>query len=168
MTTPYTTADLYVASDDVDAVGVTLNTVLAKIVETFELAGVELPERRYIWWGATAHDCDQVTVSVLQLYLGTPGDPAAAPQRCDAPRTLVLSCQIVRKVPLGQGGRVPYPSALSSSSYAEERARDAWILLEAGLKACDEWGVGAIADVNPTDPSGEYQAVALNLTLPVV
>lgn len=168
MTTPYTVDDLYISQDDVDALPNTLHTVLAKIVETFELAGVSLPERRYIWWGGTAHDCDQVTVSVIQFYLGAPGDPAIAPQRCDGPRTLVLSCQVVRKLPLPTGSRVTYPSAAASSSYAEQRGRDAWLLLEAGLKQCDIWGVGAIADVNPTEPQGEYQAVSLNLTLPVV
>lgn len=159
--------DINVLPEDVESVGETLETVLARIVATFDAAHIDLPERQFIYWGNTVHDCEQLSVSLVQMYLGAPGSPAAAPQPCHGPRSMVLSCQIVRCVPTPPSG-AKAPSASDLTKYSLRRAKDAYVLLEAGIKTCDVWGVGAIADVNPTNATGGFQAVVLNLTLAIV
>lgn len=137
-----------------------MNDVLETVVSVFEQAGVALPTRRYTAFGPTAHDCEQVTVSFQQLYLGPPGDEASTPQKCDSPRTAVLLIEIVRCVPTMT--RTSAPSQLDLQTYADSRAIDAWMLMEAGMQASPDW-LGVLADVAPGEPSGAYQAVSMNL-----
>lgn len=153
-------------TDDVDSLGDLMSHVLDNVVGVFEQAGIELPERRYIAYGGVAHDCEQVTVSFIQMYLGPPGDQAAQPQRCDAPRTAVLALQIARCLP-ASGPRGSAPIADSISEHALSQSRDAWLLMEAGATSVDAWGLGVLADVAVTEPQGGYQAVVLNLILAV-
>lgn len=46
------------------------------------------------------------------------------------------------------------------------QARDAWLLMDAATGAVDDF-LGVLADVSPTNPSGGFQAVALNLIVAV-
>lgn len=141
------------------------NGVLDSVVSVFEQAGVTLPERRYIATGETAHDCEQVTVSLQQLYLGPPGDQSETPQRCEAPRTAVLLVEIVRCIP--QPGRNGAPDVAALQATAEQQMIDAYMLLEAGATAADKWGLGAMADVTPGQPQGQMQAISMNLIVAV-
>lgn len=142
-----------------------MDGVLEAVLSVFEQAGVTLPARSYIAVGQPPHDCEQVTVSFQQLYLGPPGDEATAPQRCEAPRTAVLLVEIVRCTP--QSGRTAGPSVESLSAYGGERAIDAYLLLEAGAKAADQWGLGTMADVSPGNDGGAMQAISMNLIVAV-
>ena len=59
-----------------------LDAVLAKVVATYEEYNIDLPSRRFWLMGEPAIDCEQLSVSFIQMYLGLPGDQASQPQRC--------------------------------------------------------------------------------------
>jgi hypothetical protein len=100
------------------------------------------------------------------MYLGPPGDQAAQPQRCDSPRTAVLAVQVARCLP-SSGPRGAPPSPDDITAHSRVQARDAWLLMEAGVSQVDAWGLGTLADVGTTEPQGAYQAVVLNLIVAV-
>lgn len=146
--------------------------LLEKIMNTvetiFEQASVALPTRRYLYAGdrgETAHDCEQVTVSMAQVYSGPPGVQAALPSRCNDPRTAVIFVEIVRCIPdklitRGSAARAPLAEDLTMSAKAQ--AVDAWLLMDAGLTVGDDF-LGSIATVSAGSPSGGYQAIVLEL-----
>ncbi len=137
--------------------------VLDKIVDVFEQADVSLPDRRFLHVGATAHDCSQVSVSFMQMYAGMPGGRVNEPQKCNAPRTAVLTIQIVRKIAMPEGRATP-PTADNLTMHTHEKTQDAWLLMDASMTAVEDY-IGVLADVTVTPPQGEYQAVSLNLSV---
>ena len=50
-----------------------LDAVLAKVVATYEEYHIDLPSRRFWTMGEPAIDCEQLSVSFIQMYLGLPG-----------------------------------------------------------------------------------------------
>ena len=72
-----------------------LNTFMQRIVDTaveiFTEYGVDLPSKRYWTAGTAVIDCEQLVVSLVQLYLGAPGDQADAPQAARVRCTTRLS-----------------------------------------------------------------------------
>lgn len=148
---------------------VTLMTrVLDSVVNIYASTGVALPDRRYWLLGTPVVDCEQVTVSFIQGYVGPPGDEASLPQHCDAPRTAVLQVQVHRCVPVANAkGRAPTPKAISDAS--EALAIDLFLLLESAA-SLESWdmgggpGLGVIATVEATEPQGGFQGAVLNLT----
>ena len=85
-----------------------LDAVLAKVVATYEEYNIDLPSRRFWTMGEPAIDCEQLSVSFIQMYLGLPGDQASQPQRCTQPRTAVLSIAVSRQIPVvGNNGNAP-------------------------------------------------------------
>ena|ERR1044072_3462096 len=150
---------------DVEAVFTLMQQLLDDIVYHFAENDVDLPGRQYVTVGQTAHDCEQLTVGFIQMYLGTPGDRIEVPQNCQAPRSIVLTVQLVRKVALPQGRTTP-PDPEEITELTKQKTGDAWLLMDAVQKnACDTFGV--IADVSVTNPQGEYQAVQLNVSVGV-
>ncbi len=77
-----------------------MEQVLDTIVETFETAGVDLPDRRYITFATPASDCAQLTVALQQLYLGPPGLPAQEATPCTSPTTATIRVEVLRPVPI--------------------------------------------------------------------
>lgn len=153
---------------DVDSIARVLVTTLDAIVLTFERANVDLPARRYVHFGGTAADCEQLTVQLDQTYLGTPGGDPNALQRCNGPRTCAMSVQLWRTAPsLGAKGQPP--SALSLSEAAVSSSRDAWLLLDS-LNQIDVdagWGTGVIAEVSALPPQGNFRGLTMSLVVPV-
>jgi hypothetical protein len=137
--------------------------VLDIVVQTFGQAGVTLPERQYITSGGTAHDCEQVTVSFQQMYLGPPGDQAAEPQRCDGPRSASVLVEVVRCIP-SVNSRTGVPDPQAQANFAVQQLVDAWMLLEAGTLMTV---YGILGDVTAGEPQGSYQAMSLTLTMMV-
>ena len=156
------TIGLSYVSEGIETLKDHLHTVLQGVVETFGQAEVELPERRYVTMGRASHDCEQVTVSFQQLYLGLPGDQATQPLPCDSPRSAAVLVEIVRCLPTANT-RSGIPAAAELSSTADKQAIDAWLLLESGL-SLENWS-GVLADVAVTEPQGGYQAVVMTLTM---
>lgn len=147
-----------------------LDRALEKVEAVFQSYNVPLPERRYWTIGSPAIDCEQLVVSFVQAYLGTPGDEASTPQRCQQPRSAVISISVAREVPtVGQGGRPPSGQTIEQASYIS--AVDAWVLLES-LNQFDQWdevgsGMGVIATVEGTTPAGGFQVTTMQLTMVV-
>ncbi len=147
-----------------------LDGVVERVENTFQSYNVNLPNRRYWTLGQPVIDCDQLVVSFIQMYLGAPGDEASTPQRCNVPRSAVLSISIAREVPtVGVNGRPPSPERIQDA--AAQSAIDAWVLMES-VRQFDMWdgtgfGLGVIATVDVTPPEGGFQAVNMQLTLSV-
>lgn len=145
-----------------------LDEILKRVGAAFDQAGVPLPERRYWTLSQPAADCEQVTVSFVQAYLGPPGDEAMRPQNCNSPRSAAVDVQIVRCIPtVGSRGRAPEPKAIQSAS--EQLAVDAYLLLDIAADL-DTWdpvgapGIGVIATLDANEPQGGFQGVTLHLT----
>lgn len=135
--------------------------ILDAVVAAFGQQGVALPDRRYLHIGQAAHDCEQLVVSFEQMYIGTPGDQAQLPQKCDAPWSVVFSVQLVRCVPgVGRAGAAPTEADLTTN--AVTMMQDAAILFDAGLHAVDDWN-GILSDITVTDPQGKMQAIVMSV-----
>lgn len=147
-----------------------MDGILERVEAVFQSYNVELPQRRYWTIGQPAIDCEQVVVSFIQMYLGAPGDEATTPQRCNMPRSAVVTISIARAVPIvGPNGRPPSPEKIQQA--ASVSTIDAWVLMDA-VRLFDQWdgsgyGAGVIATVDITPPEGGFQTVNMNLTLAV-
>lgn len=150
-----------------------LDVILDRIVGGFESYGVGLPERRYWLIGQPVHDCEQVTVSFTQAYIGPPGDQASEPQNCNQPRTAQLSIEVVRCVPTFNSTKNRIPEASKIQESAKKQVVDAWVLLDIA-SSLDTWdndlpgrGLGVIATVEVGQASGGFQATVLQLTVAI-
>lgn len=147
-----------------------MDAILQGIEEAFGYYDIELPSLRYKTLGGVVHDCEQVTVSLIQAYLGPPGDQASGPQPCFGPRTGVFQIELVRCFDDGsttnvRSGKGTAPDATTISSYADSRAEDIWAFLDVPQFVPDY--NAAIADVSVTDPQGKFQAVVMNLVIQI-
>jgi hypothetical protein len=147
-----------------------MDQILEKVTSVLTSYGVPLPARCYWTMGNPAIDCEQLVVSFIQMYLGTPGDQASTPQRCHMPRTAVLAISIAREVPVvGMNGRPPSAEKIEAGSALS--AIDAWVLMES-MKQFDPWdegipGMGVIATVDAPTVEGGFQLVNLQLSVVV-
>jgi hypothetical protein len=158
-----------VSSDALNIVTL-LDGVLSRTVSTFESYSVPIPARRYYTVGQTAVDCEQLTVTLLQAYLGAPGDQASTPQRCNVPRSAVVLITIAREVPVVSINGRP-PTATNIQDASKITAIDAWVLLQA-IDSFDQWdetgfGLGVIGTVDTPPPQGGFQLTTMQLTLAI-
>lgn len=157
---------------DADATNIItfMEDLLASIVSTFESYDVPLPTRQYWNVGQVAIDCAQLAVSLVQIYLGPPGDEASTPQRCNVPRTAVLAVTIAREIPVvGLNGRPPASDKLQEASQIS--AIDAYVMAQS-VNLFDQWdtgsfGLGVIATVDIPPPEGGFQVVNMQLTMAI-
>lgn len=162
--------DVTGVSEDVTNVVDFMEGVLTRVVNTFNSYNVPLPGRQYWTVGQQAVDCEQLVVTLIQIYLGPPGDQASTPQRCNRPRTAVLVVSVSREIPtVGQNGRAPAADKLQSA--AEISAIDAYTLM-LSLNELDMWeeggyGVGVIATSDIPPPEGGFQTVNMQLTMAI-
>lgn len=147
-----------------------MSGVLERVESVFQSYNVELPKRRYWIMGQPAIDCEQVVVSFLQMYLGTPGDQVGVPQRCHVPRSVTLNVAISRETPIvGANGRPPSQEKIEQSS--NTLAVDSWVLMEA-INLLDQWdetgyGLGVIATLDVAGPEGGFHTTSLTITMAV-
>lgn len=147
-----------------------MSGVLDRVRSVFQSYNVNLPARQYWTVGTPVIDCEQAVVSFIQMYLGAPGDEAQQPQRCNVPRSAVLSISIARQIPIvGQNGRPPSPAAIERAS--ETTAIDAYVLMDC-VREFDMWdttgyGLGVIATVDVGEAQGGFQTVNMQLTMAV-
>lgn len=118
--------------------------------------------------GETPHDCEQVSISLEQMYNGPPGNPAQVASRCDGPRTAVFVVELVRCMPTakpaGRGSTTLVPPTVDELTIAAtQQSKDAWLLMDAALRCGEsiDW-LGSMADISFTSEQGGYQAVVLN------
>jgi len=157
-------------SSDAKNLAILMQNVLNAVIDTYTSYTMPLPGRRYWTLGSPSVDCEQVVVSMLQMYIGSPGDEATAPRRCNDPRSVTLLVQVSREVPtVGANGRAPSGDAIQDGS--EISAYDAWILLDSS-RLLDRWdpasfGLGVIATVETNAPEGGFQTVSMTITMAV-
>ena len=163
-----TNLDLTGISDDAKALATHLNEVLTRVVNIYMSYNMPLPDRRYWTMGTPVVDCEQLVVSFVQMYIGSPGDEATMPRRCNDPSSATIQISISRKVPVvGANGRPP--SADDIQLYSNLQAYDAWILLHSA-RELDSWetsggfGLGVIATVETSQPEGGFQSTIMTLT----
>jgi len=139
--------------------------VLESVAQSLRDLELTVPDRQYITVGTPVADCEQLTVSLVQLYNGLPGAQQSSPTRCDGPLTAVLSVQLLRSTPtVDSKGRPPTAATLQVAG--ETLVTDAWALLLSACR-CDEYGLGYIADVAPVEPQGGYAGATMNLVVAV-
>lgn len=151
-----------------------LDKVLARVIEVYEEYNVPLPSRQYWTVGEPAIDCEQLVLSFIQIYLGTPGDQAATPQRCTAPRSVVLTLSVSREIPTqGPNGRAPGAEKIEDASRIA--VVDAYLFMEL-IRRLDQWkddsdpidfGMGVIATADTSGFDGGFQTTAMQLTMVV-
>lgn len=147
-----------------------LDGVLERVEATFQSYNVSLPARRYWTMGRPAIDCEQVTVSLIQMYLGAPGAQVSLPQRCNVPRSATLNISISRETPVvGTNGRPPSPDKIEQAG--AWAAVDAWVLMQS-INQLDQWdetgyGVGVIATLDTPEPEGGFQTITMQITMAV-
>jgi len=157
-------------SSDAKNLAVMMQDVLDRVVNSYANYDMPLPSRQYFTMGQPAIDCEQLVVSFVQMYVGSPGDEATQPRRCNDPRSATINVSVVRQVPVvGQNGRPPTAEAIQD--FAEISAYDAYILLDSAA-LMDTWeesgfGLGVIATVEVQTPEGGFQNTVLTLTLAV-
>ena len=144
--------------------------VLEKTVEVFGEYNVPLPSRQFWTVGEPAIDCEQLVVSFIQTYLGLPGNQASEPQRCQAPRSVVLTISISREIPVvGVNGKAPTGDKIEEASRIA--VVDAWMFMEL-INRLDQWepgefGLGVIATADSSGFDGGFQTTAMQLTMVV-
>lgn len=157
-------------SEDALNLTIMLDGIIERVETVFASYNVTLPNRRYWTMGQPVVDCDQLVVSFVQMYLGTPGQEVTQPQRCNVPRSATLLISIARQVPVvGVNGRPPSPEKIQEAS--SQSSIDAWVLMES-VRLFDMWdtsgyGPGVIATLEVSPPEGGFQITSLQLTMVV-
>jgi hypothetical protein len=147
-----------------------MDGVLEKTIEVFEEYNVPLPSRRFWTVGEPAIDCEQLVISFIQTYLGLPGNQASEPQRCQSPRSVVLTISISREIPVvGVNGKAPTGDKIEEASRIA--VVDAWMFMEL-INKLDQWepgefGLGVIATADSSGFDGGFQTTAMQLTMVV-
>jgi hypothetical protein len=165
--------DISGVSDDARNLANFMQEMLGKVVTSFQSYSMPVPARTYYTFGAPAIDCEQLSVSFLQMYIGTPGDEATEPRRCNDPRSGTFVISIARQVPITQANGAP-PSAQSIQDASEVSALDAWILMESTKEFDGSWGayasglgLGVIATVDVDSPEGGFQTTRMTITIAI-
>ena len=158
-------------SDEALSLKVLLDGVLQHIVDRFDYHNVPLPTKRYWKFGAPVVDCEQLVLSVVQSYIGLPGQPASEPMRSNSPRSVVFRAVLVRCLP-EPDSRGNEPAASKQQEYANISAVDAWTLLDAVAHldtwdSLDAFGLGVMATVDIEDPQGGFQPVIATFTMAI-
>lgn len=166
-------ADTEYLSSTVQAYG-DLDKTLKHIHETiralFSSAGVTLPVRQYVTTGGdgtVAYDCEQLTVTVGQIYLGTPGEPSYQPTGCMLNMSGDFIIELVRCSPIPKESKrnpdkINLPTPAEMQQAALMFSIDAQLLLEAAYAVQSTQGV--IASVEFAGANGAMQAVILRLS----
>lgn len=163
--------DISTVSADALNIVTLLDNVLDAVVNTYTSYNVPLPARQYWTLGMSSIDCEQLTITLIQGYLGPPGSQQSQPQRCNMPRSVTMLITVARQIPVvSQSGRAPLATTIEDGSRIG--AIDAWVLLES-INLLDQWdvssgfGVGVIGSVEIPPPDGGFQLVTLQLTMAV-
>jgi hypothetical protein len=148
-----------------------LQEVLDRVITCYGSFDMPLPARRYWTFGTPAVDCEQLVVSMIQMYVGSPGDEATDPRRCNDPRSATLNISVSRAVPVSQQNGNP-PPADDIQDAAVVSAYDAWVLMES-IQQLDAWGdlggygLGVIATVDAAEPEGGFSTTRMTITMAI-
>ena len=139
--------------------------ILAGVVAGYKQRGLTLPDRQYLTLGTPVNDCEQLVVSWQQAYLGTPGDEASLPQRCEAVKTAVFTVQICRKMPVvSESGKSPSAEDIQENS--EVALIDAYALFDI-VAHIDPFDLGVIVTTDVVEVSGGLSCIQVQTTLAI-
>lgn len=164
-------ADISGVNEDANNLKNFLQEVLNRVISSYNSYNMPLPARRYFTMAAPVVDCEQLCVSLIQMYVGAPGDEATEPKRGHDPRSATISVQVAREIPITQQNGNP-PSADDIQAAAEVSALDAWVLMES-INDLDTWsnegpfGLGVIGTVDADPPEGGFQTTRMTLTMAI-
>lgn len=165
------TVNVSTVDDGAKNLALFLQEVLDRVINCYGSFNMPLPSRRYWTLGTPAVDCEQLVVSMIQMYVGTPGDEATDPRRCNDPRSATLNISVSRAVPIAQQNGNP-PSADDIQNASVVSAYDAWVLMES-IQQLDAWGdmgsygLGVIATVDAADPEGGFATTRMTITMAI-
>ena len=116
MSTPTLLPDIDSEDDEFYLVKL-MDKALDAVVNVYENAGVSLPPRRLWVMAGVAADCEQLTISLIQAYHGTPGEQIGTPTRCDGARTYTIAIKVLRCIPtIEDDGSAPTPNQIQTAA----------------------------------------------------
>ena len=127
--------------------------------------GRVVPLDVYATEGTPVHDCEQLTVTLLQVYYGPPGDQAEQPTPCDGMITGVFQMELVRciapafnqKTKIGGTTEEKHNSAISLYE-------DAAVLIRTpNYMPSPDFDRNVMGDLSIGEPSGGYIAITMNI-----
>lgn len=149
-----------------------MERILDGVRTEFMINGIDLPSKQFFDMGGTGetpHDCEQVSVSFEQMYTGTPGNPEQVPTKCNGPRSAVFVIEIVRCTPTAapisnRSSKPLAPTEAQLNTSATAQAKDAYILMDAGLNVAESLNyLGGLADISVSPEDGGFQAIVMTL-----
>lgn len=158
-------------SDAALSLKVFMDEALVRIVDRYDYHNVPLPNKRYWKVGAPVIDCEQLVLSVSEMYIGTPSGALPQPHRGNAPRSATFRVMIARQIPMPDT-RGNEPSGAKQQEGSEILAVDMWVLLDC-VATLDQWdavgafGLGVAANVEFEEPQGGFQVVTATFTVSV-
>lgn len=148
-----------------------MDLLLEVVVEEFQALGITLPARRYVTHGQTAADCDQLTVSLIQLYRGEPAAPADEPTSCNSRTSAVIEVELLRKVPNVGDTRTGVVQRDALDAAGRQHITDASALLTSMCRLSPPRYFfshnGFFGDVTTGDTQGDYAGPKLTITAAV-
>lgn len=154
----------------IDDISIIADQVLEQINVIFSEAGHALPGRQYITTGSPAFDCEQLTVSFMNIESGLPDQAPRPGVPCNDPSTGTFLIDLVRKGPQGTGrpnsSIVPPPDKLSD--FGRVQMRDAKLLSDAchSIISTHFISMGSFTITLQTG-EGLHQAVTAELRIPI-
>jgi len=149
--------------EDWERVDAMLTQVLDTVVNVYAPSDLDLPTLRYVCVGTPVVNCDQVTVSLRQLYRGIPGLQEEQPSNCMSPLTAVIEVQVVRcaKVVDARGNTLIEPMVEASTIYM--RDANMLMLIPSSFAAQATY----YADITVAELQGQYWGPTMNLVIEV-
>lgn len=150
----------------------TARAVLDALTVAYQGDGIDLPERRYVTPGVQpAYDGEQVTVTVLALRNGQPGNETQVPRfACAGPLYASLRVEVIRCTPtVDEDGYAPEAADLDASAMLVLSDVESLTRHLPGI-AQTIAGQGSpvlVANAVPVGPDGGYAGAQVDLDLPL-
>jgi hypothetical protein len=108
-----------------------MTAVMGELVGAYEELNSTPPDRRYVWIGTPAVDCEQLVISYNRIYTGIPAQEANEPLYVPVvQRVIEMRIEVHRCVPvIDEGGDPPDPVAMQAA--AQTIVEDVWIVRRA-------------------------------------
>jgi hypothetical protein len=129
-------------------------------------AATPLPSRRLTTIGSVAVDETLLAVMFGGVAVGPPGNELNQPRRGETdPRTATFNVELWRNAGTSSPNGMAAPARMTSDA-AKIVMQDAWLLLESAY-ACDQLGVGIIANVAVNEPQGDLVGCSMTIEVQV-
>lgn len=121
----------YQISEDAFFLSNTMDNVLKNLVATFESYNIPIPARQFWTTGEAVFDCEQVCLTLVGTYLGTPGNEALQALPCTNVKSMTVTVNIVRQqAPIPVSNKLGIPTAGKIQNDAMWVAVDTWVIMD--------------------------------------